>query len=273
MSQTPHNNRHVITRSDISPGYRAASIDNSIYARFSEGVAKLKRHPSSTDLRRILSLLGSKSLQAKVHTEFLISQALYYDRIKDVPDAHWAKEDADEALVRFAEPILIEKHAPGSLNNIREWPVARVDSVLKQFEKPSQITQETQDGQTVERRMTPMSRRTDLGTKEMRDLFVHDYMLIEVAICVYEPDGTEDRAATAFGFPDFASVDPRMVADVCHVASHLRFSRTGDVLVALDQHFLKRKKELNTIGVVCLDPAEFMGVVDPKGEIQPAEVT
>jgi hypothetical protein len=95
-------------------------------------------------------------------------------------------------------------------------------------------------------------------------------MSLSVPLCVYDPGEPEDKASAAFGFGGFASVPLSRVADVCHVASHLRFATPGDVLLSNDSHFDKAR--LANIGVNCMSPTEFMDDIDPTGVVLPVRM-
>lgn len=250
----------VITRSDIPVGRKAISLDNSVYARLNEDVEKLKDDPQSLALRRLLRLMSDSALLERYALQFVVSQALYYDRRKD--------NNLIEAPLRLMLSLIIAVHKPDQKDFVMEWPVARVESMITELPDPIETTTETQDGMIFEMRWMRVTKAVD-KEGEIAKFFLKDPIL-DIPLCVYDPGDPENLAATAFGFADFASVTPKRVADVCHVASHLRFAESGDILLAIDHHF--KKDALANIGVVLMDPVEFLAHIDPMEGIKPIEI-
>jgi len=165
--------------------------------------------------------------------------------------------------------ILIALHSPESREIIMEWPVARVQELLAQFPEPIERSIETQEDQEVELLLTRMTKRV-AEAGDASKVFKKDHMSVDWPLCVYEPDKIEDHVAQAFGYSDFSSVPLNRIVDVCHVASHRRFAVAGDIFLAEDSHFSKRK--LAEIGVDCLSVTEFMVQVDPCNEVLPVNL-
>lgn len=250
----------VITRSDIPPGFRAVTLDNSVFARFNDDIESLKAHRLSVPLRRILALMADNALLQSAKLQFVVSQAIYYDRIGD--------EHPIAAAVRLMVPSMIAHYAPEHRNVIMEWPVARVDSMLSRLPLPRRTRIVSQDGQTFQRRMTSIKKH--VGTDEEARAIFRRNPVLQVPLCVYEPGEAEDRAAHAFRYSSFCAVPDKRIVDVCHVASHLRFASAGGILVADDRHF--NQARLAAIGVKCMSPEEFVAQIDPNGDIAPAEM-
>jgi hypothetical protein len=79
-----------------------------------------------------------------------------YDRLND---------NSEDGLPRLLDALVIKEKAPEHAKSVMEWPVARVDELSARFPKHTSSQEVTQDGETVERRMVPITKAPDPTTE------------------------------------------------------------------------------------------------------------